>query len=370
MIFLTLSKRWAVLVAAVFFALLSASDLHADLEPLEDVTKLTRPTVCYDSVEGLYLIDWDGQNNRLWIKGDFNLSAQWSRDGRRVSMLEGYGYTHYILDLKTGRMTNITERLKARGARSAYYSGAWWFPNGRQLACRGFTSADISSRPDIYILHPEKLTLVNITNTPEKLEGWITVSGDGKKIAFYAEEDTPDGKYNPLTPDEIYTMNADGSGIVNLTNTARLSEKEPEWSPDSKWIAFRVNVPVVQPDGTEISVREIHVMNADGTNRAPLVSNRDEQVITLNNWSPDSKWLLFRMKDKGVIDLYRIHVETKEIVRITHSARVADASWVLAGKSRFLSVDPAGKKKAQWGQIKAAGGSEKSPAGQENSAEE
>ena len=367
MTFLTFSKRWAVLAVPLSSLLLSASDLCADPEPLEDVTKLTKPTVCYLGVEGLYLIDWDGQNNRLWIKGDFNGSAQWSRDGRRVSMLEGFGYTHYILDLKTGRMTNITERLKARGARAAYYSGAWWFPNGRQLACRGFTSANISSLLDIYILHPEKLTLVNISKSPQKSEGWITVSGDGKKIAFHADEDTPDGKFNPSTPLEIYSMNVDGSGIVNLTNTARLSERKPEWSPDGKWIAFRVNVRVAQPDGTEASIREIHVMNADGTNRAPLVSDRDEQVITLNNWSPDSKWLLFRMKDKGVIDLYLVHVETKEIVRITYGAHAANATWVWAGKSRFLSVDPADKKKAQWGKIKEADGNENSPAGQESS---
>ncbi len=353
MTFLTFSTRWTALAAAAFSLLLCASALGVDFKPLEDATKLEKPTICFVAKDGIYFIDWDGQNDRLWIKGNFNSPAQWSRDGRRASMLEGFGYTHYILDLKTGRMTNVTERLRAKGVRDIYYSGAWWFPNGRQLACRGFTSADLSSLHDIYILHPEKLTLVNITKSPEKAEGWASVSGDGKKIAFHAEEDTPDGKYNPRAPREIYSMNADGSGIVNLTNT-RLSERGPEWSPDSKRIAFYVNVPAVQPDGTETSKREIHVMNADGTNREPLVFDRDEQVITLDGWSPDSKWVLIRMKDKGVIDIYRIHADTKEIVRITHGAHVASASWVLAGKSRFLSVDPAGKKKAQWGKIKAA----------------
>ncbi len=352
MTFFNFSKPRAVFAAISLFALLSAAAVGNDLEPLEDVTKLTKPTVCYRAAEGLYLIDWDGQNERLWIKGDFNLPAQWSRDGRRASMLVGNGYTHYILDLETGRMTNITERLRVKGIR-IYYSAAWWFPNGRQFACRGFTTADLSTLSDIYILHLEKLTLVNITKSPEKLEGWASVSGDGKKIAFYAEEDTPDGKYNPLTPDEIYSMNADGSGIVNLTNT-RLHERKPEWSPDGKRIAFRVNMRVAQPDGTETYKREIHVMNADGTNWEPLVFDRDEQVISLDRWSPDSKWLLFRMEDKGVIDLYRVHADTKEIVRITHGAYVGSASWVLAGKSRFLSVDPAGKKHSQWGKIKEA----------------
>ncbi|MDE0021828.1 MAG: hypothetical protein OXT69_10680 [Candidatus Poribacteria bacterium] len=50
--------------------------------------------------------------------------------------------------------------------------------------------------------------------------------------------------------------------------------------------------------------------------------------------------------------------------------RVREPKWVYAGKSRFLSVDPAGKKKAQWGKIKAAGGNENSPAAQESSPDE
>ena len=81
------SKRCAVLIAASLFALLSAAAANEDLKPLEDTTKLTNPTICYDSRGGLYLINWDGQNDRLWIKGDSNGPAHRSRDGRRASML-------------------------------------------------------------------------------------------------------------------------------------------------------------------------------------------------------------------------------------------------------------------------------------------
>ena len=50
--------------------------------------------------------------------------------------------------------------------------------------------------------------------------------------------------------------------------------------------------------------------------------------------------------------------------RISWAACFVVARWVYAGKSRFLSVDPAGKKHGQWGSMKEA------DAPQENSPDE
>ncbi|MBI1933612.1 MAG: PD40 domain-containing protein [Ignavibacteriales bacterium] len=36
---------------------------------------------------------------------------------------------------------------------------------------------------------------------------------------------------------DIYVMNLDGSGIVNLTND-EIEDYSPSWSPDGKWITF------------------------------------------------------------------------------------------------------------------------------------
>ena len=365
------SKRSAVLAAVGLFILMrmSASAPAEDYEPMEDVAKLEKPTVCYDGEEGLYLVDWDGQNNRLWIKGVFNGPARWSPDGNRASMLAGLGYIHYILDLQTGRMINVTKLLDDKGvdANTYYYSGAWWFPDGKRLACRGDVIGGPSDLPDIYILDTVKLTYENITNTPERDESWISVSPDGEKIAFSAGADTPDGKYDPKSPDEIFVMDADGSNIVNLTNSPAY-ERYPEWSPDGKKIAFEA---AKRPEQVEGGI-DIYVMDADGSNVQQLTTFEIGKWKSPGSWSPNSKWLLFAIKkDNGVpYDVYRVHVETKEIVRITHGVNSSNASWVLAGRSRFLSVDPADQKKAQWGKIKAASGNENSPAPQESSSDE
>src|SRR3954452_25069510 len=62
---------------------------------------------------------------------------------------------------------------------------------------------------------------------------------------------------------DVYTMNANGTGVVNLTaNTA--ADVQPSWSPDGTRIAF-VSDRGLPPCDIYPCDRDIYVMNADGT---------------------------------------------------------------------------------------------------------
>src|SRR5882724_6848758 len=74
------------------------------------------------------------------------------------------------------------------------------------------------------------------------------------KIAFASNRDGDS---------EIFTMNADGTNQLQLTNNVS-ADNTPAWSPDGKKIAFLSN-----RDGNG----EIYVMNADGSNQTRLTNN-------------------------------------------------------------------------------------------------
>ncbi len=323
-------------------------------KPLVDVTKIERPTVCYTggSEGGLWLIDWDGKNNRLWFDKSlrFVSPAHFSPNGKRAAFVaysrhSRAGYYIFVLDLKTKKAVNLTDLFDDR---KLTLTAPRWSSDGQWLICRGVSSDGRAGIPlDIYKAHAATGKVINLTNSPDESDDWPSFSPDGKKILFSSRH----GENENRTSD-IYIMDANGRNKVNLTNHPAF-DTTPEWSPDGKKIAFK-STPRIRSNGE--GGHDIYLMNPDGSEVERLTT--DEQSKTVRGWSPDGKWILAGIRLPEVrYRIHRVHVETKEIVRITplDGVNSSSASWVLAGKSRFLSVDPAGKKKAQWGAVKEAG---------------
>src|SRR5258705_1010266 len=92
---------------------------------------------------------------------------------------------------------------------------------------------------------------------PQQFGAFTSDSGSGR-IAFVSDRDGNN---------EIYVMNADGSGVTRLTDTPA-ADGDPAWSPDGTRLAFT---------STRDGNSEIYVMNADGSGVTRLTSdpNRD-----------------------------------------------------------------------------------------------
>jgi len=92
---------------------------------------------------------------------------------------------------------------------------------------------------------------------------------------------------------ELYLVNADGSSPVNLTQTLAIDELYPKPSPDGTKIAYVAD----QGEG-EHRVRDVHVMNSDGTDRVKIADNAREPC-----WSPDGKSVAYL---KGEFEKYNL----------------------------------------------------------------
>ena len=124
-----------------------------------------------------------------------------------------------------------------------------------------------------------------------------TVSGENGRIVYVSSADGDN---------DIYAVNADGTGIVQLTNApdhdgSPVRDEKPTWSPDGQSIAFTRTISVLE--GSEIiDQRTIWTMAADGS---------QQQMVTLGDdpaWSPDGRSIAFSMDSNGVVNGLRTSV--------------------------------------------------------------
>jgi Tol biopolymer transport system component/outer membrane protein assembly factor BamD (BamD/ComL family) len=159
-----------------------------------------------------------------------------------------------------------------------------------------FTS-DRDGNDEIYVMNADGSGLVNLTNhdANDRKPSW---SPDGTHIAFASDRN---GAYG------IYVMEADGGGVTRLTSNLA-DDDHPAWSPDGKHIAFTSD-----HDGNW----EIHVMNADGSGQTNL-TNYDENDQN-PSWSPDGRYIAFNPLRDGDNEIYVMNADGSGLVNLTNN---------------------------------------------------
>lgn len=129
-------------------------------------------------------------------------------------------------------------------------------------------------RTNIYTMNPDGSSVLQLTKNAGSNygENW---SPDGSKIVFNSDRDGGQ---------EIYVMNADGTGQTRLTNITGGSLSMPTWSPDGSKIAFNF-----WPGGFQ----HIYVMNADGSSIKDLTGDISNSHSLFPDWSPDGSKIVF-----------------------------------------------------------------------------
>jgi Tol biopolymer transport system component len=106
---------------------------------------------------------------------------------------------------------------------------------------------------------------------------------NGREIVFASNRAHP-----KRATDQLYVMNADGSGVRRLTR-GDLDAREPSFSPDGKWIVYAAHE--LRASGLATDAGAIDLISANGTKVRFLSPRlRDADFPT---WSPDGRWIAF-----------------------------------------------------------------------------
>jgi TolB protein len=169
----------------------------------------------------------------------------------------------YTMNADGSGVTRLTANFSASDAYPK------WSPDGTKIAFQRYESG----QTDVYTMTSNGSSQLDLTEDPatDELPAW---SPDGTQIVFDSDRDG--------TGRDIFVMNADGTGVTQLTFETTAIDFEAAWSPDGSQIAFAKDL-----NGSY----QLFVMNTDGSGQERITHSALNDQFP--NWSPDGRHLVF-----------------------------------------------------------------------------
>jgi len=168
------------------------------------------------------------------------------------------------------------------------------------------------------------------------------ISPDGKEVAFTSNWDEVGAT---STDNDIFVVPITG-GEPKKLSTSPGSDSTPLYSPDGKWLAWRMQ----KRAGYESDRFRLVVYDRKTSEIHNLTEDFDQWVETIA-WSPDSKTIYFTSENKGEAPIYRVNVDsyppTNDKAYVSPKSTPSTAWYSVAeitrGVNDELSVTPDGK---------------------------
>jgi len=310
----------------------------------------------------IWMVNINGSNDRqITFSQESETQPRWSPDGKYLSFTSSRpgktrGNQVWLMDRSGGEATQLTE-LKGR------LQGHEWSPDSKRLALligdpdpeadaapspqpgatprvpkpividryrykqdgQGYLLSGRHTYVYIFDLAAKKLERLTKSKWDESSPSW---SPDGTRIAFMSNHsDDPDR--DPAA--QLYVADAKpGATEKQLTPEAiRAGRSRPEWSPDSKWIAFS--------EGEEkkygaYSMEHLALVSADGSSaptRVKAVEDLDRGVSS-PRFSQDGKSIRFLVTDDRSVYPARANLSGGAVERLLSPPTVL-STWNLSG---------------------------------------
>ena len=194
--------------------------------------------------------DGSGETQLIATASESEQYPSWSPDGQHIAFtaVADGGLQIFVMNL------NGSARKQLTTPPGQSFHPTW------SLRGRLAFSTDRDGNWEIYAMNRGGSRLTRLTNSPgaDFAPSW---SPDGQRIAFEHEG-------------QIHVMNADGSSAANLGAGSGI---DPSWSPDGQKLAFTC-------EGNDRFTQEICVMNADGSGVVRITDNTAQENHP--SWSP------------------------------------------------------------------------------------
>ena len=210
----------------------------------------------------------DGSNQqRLTHSTEMDNSPAWSPDGTKIAFSRSGRFTHFLVVMNAD---GSDQRIIGQ----SFFTVAW-SPDGSKLAVSSYDQVGL------YIINADGSNLTPITYPSVngvydvEFDTYQSWSPDGSKITFTRYASCNIELVNCRSA-QIWAVNADGSNPKKLTDeSASVFTDEPTWSPDGTKIIFSGS-----------GGGELFVMNADGSGITNITNTSDESEFSASWQSP------------------------------------------------------------------------------------
>ncbi len=325
----------------------------------------------------IYVMNADGSGVKKLTNNDAaDTHPQWSPDGKFIlfSSTRKDGAQAWMMPADGGEAQQLT-------AFKMEVDNLCWLPNGKQVAFSTLVFPECGADNECNTRNEDGLNNgpVQAHMADRLLYRHWTFWKDGKRahtIVYDIEKKTytdltagdfdspsfstggggfafsPDGEELCVTSNrdvnEAATTNKDlwlvrGGAAKNITQDNASYDGEPEYSPDGRYIAFKMQrVPTFEADRFRLTLYDRK------TGAMSVLTDAFDNWVNEFHWSPDSKSIYFTADVRGNVPLYCVDVASKRIVEVVNAQTIDAFDIASDGKTIVFARRSVGEPREVW----------------------